>query len=73
MFVEVQAVASARSECVTELANGTLIISVRERAKQNRANRRIIALIAKRYGVGTSAVAIVTGHRSRRKLLSITP
>lgn len=48
-----------------------LAISVREPATGNRANDRVRELIALREGVPLGKVRILTGHRSRAKMISV--
>lgn len=50
----------------------TLLISVREPAAQNRANDRVRAIVAEREGKPVQKVHILTGHRSRSKMISIS-
>ena len=50
----------------------TLLISVKEPAEQNRANNRVRELIAERLGVRVGQVRILTGHRSRVKMISVS-
>lgn len=50
----------------------TLAISVREPALGNRANDRVREIIATRLGKPFGKVRILTGHRSRAKMVSIS-
>ena len=50
----------------------TLAIAVREPAAGNRANERVREIVAARLNVPAGAVRILTGHRSRSKMISIT-
>jgi uncharacterized protein YggU (UPF0235/DUF167 family) len=50
----------------------TLAISVREPAMGNHANTRVRELIALRVGAPLGKVRILTGHRSRAKMISVT-
>lgn len=47
-------------------------VRVKEEAKGNQANRKVTELIAEYFHVPQTAVRIVNGHRSPKKLLSIT-
>ena len=49
-----------------------LLISVKEPAAQNLANTRVRELIAKWQGAPLAKVRILTGHRSRVKMISIS-
>jgi uncharacterized protein YggU (UPF0235/DUF167 family) len=70
MFIKVFAVPSAKKEKV-EKKGDTLRISVREPASGNLANDRIRTIIADMHGVPFVKVRILTGHRSRAKMVSI--
>lgn len=71
MYISVRVVAGAKIERVEELPKGRLKISVKEPAKQNLANRRVLELVAKHRGVGAKKVKLVSGHRSPSKIFSV--
>ena len=77
MYIKVFVTPSAKREKVEiHLAKGaeegeTLAISVREPALGNRANNRVREIIATRLGKPFGKVRILTGHRSRAKMVSI--
>lgn len=78
MFVKVLVTPGAKREKVeenpsTKLGAGgeTLVITVREPASGNRANDRVREIVAERFGVPFGKVRILTGHRSRVKMISI--
>lgn len=70
MYVKVFVTPGARRENVEE-KDGMLIISVREPAAANRANTRVREIVAARFGAPLGKVRILTGHRSRGKMISI--
>lgn len=70
-MVRVVVTPGARREKIED-RGGVLALSVREKAEGNRANTRIKEVIAQRYGVLTSQVHLVTGARSRSKLIRIS-
>lgn len=79
MYIKVFVTPSAKREKVeenssTKLGAGgtTLLISVREPATGNRANDRVREIIALRVGKPFGKVRILTGHRSRAKMISVT-
>jgi uncharacterized protein YggU (UPF0235/DUF167 family) len=71
MYIKVFVTPDAKKEKVEEKGE-TLLISVREPAMGNRANDRVRELVAKREGVPFGKVRILTGHRSRAKMVSVT-
>lgn len=70
MYLKVFVTPGARKEAVEEVGD-TLRIAVREPAEQNRANMRVRELVALRLGLPFGKVRILTGHRSRSKMMSI--
>jgi uncharacterized protein YggU (UPF0235/DUF167 family) len=44
---------------------------VREKAKQNMANKRILEIVAREYKINPAQVRIISGHHSPSKLLSV--
>jgi uncharacterized protein YggU (UPF0235/DUF167 family) len=70
MYIKVFVTPDAKKEKVEEKGD-TLRISVREPATGNRANDRVRELIALRESVPLGKVRILTGHRSRAKMISI--
>ena len=70
MYIKVFVTPGAKKERVEEKGD-TLQISVREPASGNRANDRVRELVALREGVPLGKVRILTGHRSRAKMISI--
>lgn len=70
MFIKVLVSPGAKREKVEEKGD-TFFISVREPATQNLANTRVRELVAFRFHVPVGAVRILTGHRSRSKMISI--
>ncbi len=71
MFIKVIVTPGAKKESVREVGEA-LHLSVREPAEQNRANDRVREILAARAQVRVSQVRILTGHRSRSKMISIS-
>ena len=71
MYVKVRVKAGAKKEIFAALRNDRFEISVKEPASENRANMRVIELIAKYFKVPMRAVRIKSGHHSASKILSI--
>jgi len=70
MFIKVFVTPGAKKEKVEEKGD-TLRIAVREPATQNFANTRVRELVAARFHASFGKVRILTGHRSRAKMISI--
>lgn len=71
MYIKVFVTPGAKREKVEEKGE-ELLISVREEAQGNRANDRVREIVAERTGALLGKVRILTGHRSRAKMISIS-
>lgn len=71
MYIKVFVTPGAKRDKIDEKGE-TLAVSVREPAAGNRANVRVRELIAARYSVPVGKVRILTGHRSRGKMIRIS-
>lgn len=71
MYLKVFVTPGAKREKVEEKGE-ILAISVREPAIGNRANDRVREIIAERLQKPFGKVRILTGHRSRGKMVSIS-
>jgi len=71
MYIKVFVTPGAKREKVEEKGE-TLVITVREPASHNLANTRVRTLIAERFGKPLGKVRILTGQRSRSKMISIS-
>ncbi|MBI5644993.1 DUF167 domain-containing protein [Candidatus Kaiserbacteria bacterium] len=72
MYVKVRVKAGMRRETIRMKAADHLEIDVKEEAEGNRANHRVIQLVAMRFKVPIKRVRIVKGHRSPSKILDIS-
>lgn len=71
MFIKVFVTPDAKKDTVEEKGDA-LLISVREPASGNRANTRVRELVAERLRTEVGKVRILTGHRSRAKMISVS-
>lgn len=71
MYIKVRVIASAKHEKVEVQGNDHLKIWVKEPAKQNLANKRVVELVAAHFKVPANKARILSGHHSPSKLLSI--
>lgn len=70
MYLSVRVSAGAKKEQFVANEDGSYTIAVREPAKQNLANRRVLALIASHLGVSEKSLRIISGHHSPKKIIS---
>ncbi|MBI2610511.1 DUF167 domain-containing protein [Candidatus Kaiserbacteria bacterium] len=71
MQVHVRVRTGARREKFEPVSSTSFRISVREKALENAANRRVVELIALHFKVPKTSVRIIHGHRLPSKFLSI--
>ena len=71
MYIKVRVIAGAKKELIKKLSKTSYKLSVKEPALQNRANARVIAIIAEECGVPVASVRIINGHHSPSKMLSV--
>ena len=71
MYIKVRVIAGAKKETVKKLSSTSYALSVTEPALQNRANRRVVEILAAECGVSVNKVRIINGHHSPSKMLSV--
>ncbi len=62
---------SRKGPLVEDGPDGLLTVFVRERAVEGAANAGVVAALAKHWGVRTSEVRIVAGHKARIKTVEL--
>ncbi|HEY4510909.1 MAG TPA: DUF167 family protein [Candidatus Paceibacterota bacterium] len=72
MYIKVSVHAGAKKEVFEKVSETHFKISVKEPAKQNLANGRVRALVARHFKVPVAKVRIINGHHSPSKLLSVS-
>jgi uncharacterized protein YggU (UPF0235/DUF167 family) len=71
MYIKIDVKAGAREELFEQLSADSFRISIKEPAKQNLANKRIVELVREKIGKGRGMVRIISGHHSPSKIISI--
>ncbi len=71
MKIEIKVYAGAREDRVVQLEAGHYRINVRAIADKGKANKAIIGLLAKHFGVAKSRVAIRLGQKMNKKVVEI--
>lgn len=69
MHIKVRVTAGAKKEIFKKINEDTFEISVKEKAEGNRANGRMIELVAQNFAIEKGVIKIITGHHSSRKIL----
>ncbi len=73
MYIRVKVTPGAKKESFVpeEGKDNYFLAHVREKAERNMANARVRELVAEYFGVPTTKTRVISGHRSRSKILSI--
>lgn len=71
MYIKVTVTPGARKERMEQVGDAAYMLAVKEPAAHNHANTRVRELIAAHFNITVSQVRILTGHRSRSKMISI--
>ncbi len=69
MYIHIRIKTKQKVESIIKISDTKFEVSVKEEAKQNRANIRMIELVKDYFK--TNKVKIVSGHHSPSKLLSV--
>jgi uncharacterized protein (TIGR00251 family) len=62
---------NSRKESVTLEADGSYTVRANAPPIDGAANERVIELLAEHFGRPKSAVALVSGHRAKKKIFSV--
>jgi uncharacterized protein YggU (UPF0235/DUF167 family) len=69
MYIKVKIIAGAKKEIVEKTSSDHYNVSVKEKAENNRANRRLLEIMHTKYP--SSSIRLISGHHSPSKILSI--
>lgn len=62
---------SKKAPLIETTGENCLTVYVRQRAIDGAANKEVIQLLAKHFGVAKSSVEILRGHKGRQKIICI--
>ena len=71
MYIRVSVSAGAKKEVFKQVKNDSFLAAVKDPPEQNRANKRVLELVAAHFGILPKQIRIVSGHHSPGKILSI--
>lgn len=72
MEIKVRITPQSRKEQILRKDEKTFLISVREKAEDNKANIRMKEILAEFFHTRTQNVRIFSGHHARSKVIRIT-
>jgi uncharacterized protein (TIGR00251 family) len=70
MKIQVKVKPNSRTEEISREGNN-FIVKVKEPPKEGKANQAVIKLLAEHFGVSKSQVRILSGFRSRNKVVDV--
>ena len=71
MYKQVKVKPNSKKQAIAEESDGSLSIQLKSPPVDGKANKELIALLAKEFDVPKSSISIKSGLSSRNKLLSI--
>lgn len=71
MLIHVKIIPDSKEDKIIQKDDTKFVVHVREPAEDNRANKRLIEIIADKFKVIKSKVRIITGHHQPSKILDI--
>ena len=69
MYIKIKVKTDARAEKVVKRSDDSYVVSVREKAKRNMANRRVLRIIREMFP--GKRVNLVKGHQSPAKIVEV--
>ncbi|MGC9310531.1 MAG: DUF167 domain-containing protein [Candidatus Aenigmatarchaeota archaeon] len=71
MEVRIRVVPNASKDEVIEEPDGSLKVRVAARAVEGKANRAVIEVLAKHFGIRKNKIEILRGEKGREKVVSV--
>ena len=71
MLFHVKIEPESKEDSVTQKNKTSFLVKVRDEAKENKANYKMLFLLAKHFKIEKNKLRIITGHHSPSKILEI--
>ena len=71
MKISVKVKPNSKKEEVKKLMDNEFILSVKEPAKEGKANQAVIRLLSEYFNLPKSNISIIKGHNSKNKIIQI--
>lgn len=71
MLVHVKIEPKSKEDSISEKNKTSYIVKVREEAKENKANNKMLILLARYLKIEKDKLRIITGHHSPSKIIEI--
>ena len=69
MYIKVRVKAGQKKEILEEKSENSFVLSVKEKAERNMANKRVLEVFADKFK--TKNIRIISGHQHPLKMLSV--
>lgn len=71
MLIHVKVTAGAKKDSVKKKNDTSYIVTVKEEAKENAANKKMMTLMAEEMNTPIAAIRLITGHHSPSKIVEV--
>jgi uncharacterized protein YggU (UPF0235/DUF167 family) len=71
MYIKVAVIVNSKKENFVQKNKDHFEISVKDKAENNMANKKVIELLAKHFDISTKSIRIINGHHHPHKLLIV--
>lgn len=71
MYIKIRVIPEIKKEYTKKIKEDTYEIAVKEKREGNRANKRMIELLARKLKIFPTKIRIISGHHSQNKIVSI--
>jgi uncharacterized protein YggU (UPF0235/DUF167 family) len=71
MLLHIKVKTGWKKDAVTKKNDTSYIVSVKEEAKENRANKKMLELMAETLGGPVAAIRLITGHHMPSKIIEV--
>lgn len=71
MYIHVRVQTEAKREEIRKRTKDSFLVSVREKAENNRANKAVLSLLASHLKLPVGKLRMINGHHQPSKIISI--
>lgn len=71
MYIKVKVLTDQKKESIKETSENRFLVSVKNPAKNNSANGRLIEIFAEKFSLSKNKIRIISGHHSPSKIFSV--
>lgn len=71
MLLHIKVKAGSKKDSVLKKSETSYVVSVKEEARENMANKKMLALMAETLSVPVSIIRLITGHHTPSKIIEV--